>query len=132
MLAIFLGASAALLALSVWAHADLRRFLSRHAAIDNSTAFEEFKALARRNMYGALAYLVLGTAGLLAGIGVVWGRGLAGLAMVIAVHVVLGLLGQANKKLETTARTLPCSHPMLAEELRRVGETWVRKPLPNF
>jgi hypothetical protein len=132
MIPIYVTLSLVLAALSIWAQRELRQFLSAHRDMNDSSAFEDFKGLARRNMYGALVYAGLGLASLLVGIAIVVRHGLPGLGLVLASNVALLLMGQVTKKLEVAVRNLPCAHAPLAEEYRRVSETWVRKPLPNF
>lgn len=132
MLMPYLVLSATLLAISFWGRLELSRFLECHSSLDGTTAFEDYKALARGNMYGALAYLVLGVLSMIVGIVLVFRTPLVGLATVIGCNVVLYFLGDANKKMEVRVRNLPCADPALAEQCRRIGETWVHKPLPNF
>lgn len=132
MLVPYLALSAILLALSLWGRSELARFLETHASLDGMAAFEDYKSLARGNMYGALAYLVIGVLSMIVGIVLVFQNPLVGLAAVIGCNVVLYFLGDANKKMEIRVRNLPCGDPARAEQCRQIGETWVHKPLPNF
>jgi hypothetical protein len=59
-------------------------------------------------------------------------HGLPGLAAVLAVNVWVFIVGRYHKGWETRARGLAAGSQELAAEYRRISETWVRKPLPNF
>lgn len=132
MLPAFLVLAVVQAALSIWSRNVLNTFLARHPAVQGTATFEEYKQIVRGQMYAALVYLVLGIASLLLAIALAVSGGLATVALVVAVNVPLLLLGQSNKKIEERVRALPCSDPQLAGEYARVGESWVRRPLPDF
>lgn len=132
MLAAFLVLAVVQAGLSLWSRRVLQSFLARHPAVQGTATFEEYKQLVRGQMYGALAYLVLGIASLALAISLAVRGGLGAVVLVVAVNVPLLLLGNSNKKIEERVRALECSDPQLAGEFARVGETWVRRPLPDF
>jgi sulfite exporter TauE/SafE len=128
----FVVLAVVLAGLMLWSRSDMSAFLARHSTLSNRHALEDFKQVVRRNMYGALAYMVLGGIGLLLGIALTVTQGLSGLALVLGVNVPLLLLGLANKQLETRARQLPCTSSELVRQVEQVGHTWVHKALPDF
>lgn len=132
MLPTFLALCLVLVALMLWSRAELSAFLARHPAVQGSTALEEYKQLVRHQMYGALAYLVLGGAGLLLGVYLAVTGGIAMAGIVIAVNVPMMFLGQSTKRLENRVRALACPDPQLASQFEHIGETWMRKALPDF
>jgi hypothetical protein len=132
MLVTFLLLAVVQAGLSIWSRGQLGSFLSRHPSVQGTATFEEFKQLARGQMYGALVYLVLGVGSLLLSVALTLAGGFSMLLVVVAVNVPLLLLGMSNKKLEDRVRALQCSDPQLAGEFARVGESWMRKPLPDF
>ena len=131
MLEAYCAASAALLALMGWGIHDVSAFIKSHPQILQSSDLDTFKALARRNMIGALLGFALIAAWFVLAIEASrelhWHLKL----MTWAVMAPLYLLGAWVKKVETTARDLPCA-PNLEAEYRRVGESWQHKALPDF
>jgi len=117
---------------SLWSLGQLKGFLAATSAISDRSSLARYKALARLQMYLALAMIVLMGAGLIVGIMVIRRHGLPGLALVIAANLVVLGLGLYHKKVEGTVRGLPVGSDALAEEYRQVSETWVKKALPDF
>ena len=131
--AIFIGLYVWAVLASLWAGLSIHRFLSKYATISDERALGAFKSVARWNMILALVQIVVLLSGTLTGILLMMRHGLIkGLAAVLVANgVVLGL-GKHFKTLEDRARSLPAASDELAAEHRRVSETWVRKPLPDF
>lgn len=121
-----------LASLQLWSRRQVSAFLARHPAVAGSIELEQYKQLVRRNMYGALAYMALGAAALIASIILTLKDGLPGLAIVLVVNLPLLVLGVSNQQLERRARTLPCTSPDLAPQYERIGQVWVHKALPDF
>ena len=120
-----------LFSLSLFGYFQVKRFLSTHNAIANPTHLDNFKTLVRMNMYGALAYMVLGVPALLLSIYFGWTYGILGIVGVTAINVLQLVFGQHLRKLEDRARHMQCSRE-LSGEFRTVGEVWFKKALPNF
>jgi hypothetical protein len=118
---------------SLWTGFSAWRFLSKHRTISDERALKDFKSLARWNMYFALVQLGVLVSGSIVGILLIVKYGLIkGLVSVLVANgIVLGL-GKVFKSLEDRARSLPAATGELAAEHRRVSETWIRKPLPDF
>ena len=120
-----------LFSLSLFGYFQVKRFLSTHNAIANPTHLDNFKTLVRMNMYGALAYMVLGVPALLLSIYFGWNYGILGIAGVTAINVLQLVFGQHLRKLEDKARHIQWSHEF-SGEFRTIGEAWFKKALPNF
>ena len=128
----FLALMLFLATLLVWSTVEASRFLSLHPSIRDNDSLEAFKSLARRNMIGALVYLVVGAASIYAALLVVRAHGSEGLAIVASMYGVVFLLGLNLLRLERRARQLSCSDESLAEAHKSVGISWRRKALPDF
>ncbi len=132
MILAYMVLSLVLLVLLFWARLVLRRFLDTHGSIANRRVLLEFKAVARWNMYGALAFLVGGAILLAGGLYLTMEEGLTGLMVVLACSLPSLILSLATKELEERSRALPCPDTALMPEYRQVCETWVKKALPDF
>lgn len=119
-------------AVSLWSLGRLNGFLAATRSIADRGSLARFKDLARQQMYLALAIIVLMGLGIIAGIIIISRYGLRGLAVVIVANFVVLGLGLYHKKVEGKVRALPAGSEALAEEYRRVSETWVKKALPDF
>jgi hypothetical protein len=118
-------------AVSLWSRAQVVGFVNDTPRIAGTSDLERFKALARMEMYLALAMIVLLVSGLVAGLFLIFRHGIAGfLGVLLANAVVLGL-GAFHKGVEDRARNLPASESLEAE-YRRVGRVWTGKALPDF
>lgn len=111
---------------------QLTRFLADTREIRDQASLERFKALARVQMYLALSVMGLMGLGLVSGLVLTVRRGLSGLAVVVLANLLVLGLGMYHKKVEARTRSLPAGPETLAEEYRRVSETWVKKAIPNF
>ena len=77
--------------LLLWARAVLSRFLQTYDSIADAAILDEFKRIARWNMYGALAFLVCGGAGILWGVLLTRQQGLLGTFIVLALVMLAGV-----------------------------------------
>lgn len=117
--------------MSLWSRAQVTAFLVDAPSIRSTADLERFKALARLEMYLALAMIVLLVTGLATGLVLVRRYGVVALLAVLLVNgVVLGL-GLFHKKVEERARSLRTAEG-LDTEYRRVCDAWTRKALPDF
>lgn len=115
----------------VIAGAGVQSFPSRGKGITTQTDLEEFKAMARRQMYQALLQMVLLGAGCVIGLyGIFTGK--LGLLLVVALNGLVFVMGTAFKGLERRARSLPVDDPGLQAEYTRVCDSWLHKPTPDF
>lgn len=119
-------------AVSLWSLSQLKRFLGETRTIADEVSLGRFKALARLQMYLALAVIVLMVAGIVVGIAVISRGGLLGFATVILANLLLLGLGLYHKRVEVRTRSLQAGSEALATEYRRVSETWLKKALPDF
>jgi hypothetical protein len=110
---------------------DLKGFLSRHSTITNKLVLDEFKKLARKNMYQALVQIVLlVTAGLMGLYGIFTHQ--LGLILVIALNGAIIVLSKLTKGIEERTRSLTVDDKSLEDQYLAVCETWVGKALPDF
>ncbi|MCU0241033.1 MAG: hypothetical protein MUF51_01265 [Vicinamibacteria bacterium] len=119
-------------AISVGSLVQLNRFLAGTRSITDEACLDRFKSLARIQMYLALAITVLLGSGMLLGMALIMKYGLFGLACVLVVNMLLFGIAMYHKSVEGQARSLPTGSEDLAKEYRRVSESWVKKPLPDF
>ena len=112
--------------------AQLRQFLGTTATIADQAALDRFKALARVQMYLALVVMVLGALGVGVSVVLVQRHGLAGLAVMLLTNALVFLFGLYHKTVEARARGLEVRAEHLSAEYGRIGDTWVRKPWPDF
>ena len=131
LLAPFLLLFALALINTLMAAVQLKGLLSRTLSIDSRQSLEDFKRIARRQMYQALVQMGLLVAACILGLyGILTGR--LSLLLVIAVNGAIFGISRALQGIERRARSLPVSEEQLASEYRRVCEAWVRKPFPDF
>ena len=109
-----------------------KSFLRTHPIIENGVDIEDFKRLARVNMYLALIQLAVLGVGIIVSILIIWQYGLFGLVLVLATNSVLIAVGKVGTRVEKAVRSLESATPELAEEHRHVSEVWVKKALPDF
>jgi hypothetical protein len=119
-------------ALSLVSHRQLNQFLARTPEIADEPCLERYKALARVQMYMALAVTLLLVIGLVAGIMLISQHGLGGLAAVVLANVLVFAFGLYHRRVETRVRGLSVRSETLAAEYARVSQSWVKKALPDF
>jgi len=106
-------------------------FTSRTSTISNAQDLEDFKRLARRQMYQALGQLVF----LVGAIGMsLYGlkTGQCNLLHVFGLSLAILATGLNSRPFEGRARSIPVEDESLAEEYAAICESWVKKPLPDF
>jgi len=119
-------------ALAVWSMGQLKGFLAETPGIADSRSLERFKDVVRVQMYLALVVIVLLSAGVLVGLVLIRKHGLLGLVGVLGTNLALIGFSLYLKRFEVRARSLPTSSEELGGEYRKVADTWVKKPLPDF
>ena len=110
---------------------QIRGFLSRTAAIGNIEDLEDFKRLARRQMYQALVQLVF----LVGAIGLsLYGVTTKECSLLHVFGLSLAILatGLISRPFERRVKSLEVEDEDLADEYAAVCESWVKKPLPDF
>ena len=110
---------------------QIRGFLARTTAIGDVQDLEDFKRLARRQMYQALLQLVflLGAVGLS-----LYGMATkqCNLLHVLGLSLAILAMSLISRPFERRVRSLTVEDESLAEEYEAVCESWVKKPLPDF
>lgn len=119
-------------ALALWSRAQLLRFLADTPEIADNLCLDRYKALVRVQMYLALAMIVLLVAGMVVAAFVIKRNGVLGFAVAILANVLVLGLGLRHRTFEVKARTLHARSQDLAGEYRRVSDTWLNRPLPDF
>lgn len=117
---------------SLWSWARIRGFLAETPSIRNDADLDRFKALARLQMYLALSMIVLLVTGMIVGLVLITRHGPSVLLVIILVNGVVFGLGMLHKKGEERSRNLRTGSESLASEYRRVCESWVKRPTPDF
>jgi len=131
LMILFLLLFALALANTVVAAVQVRGFLGRNTSIASRQILEDFKRMARWQMYQALFQVVFLVAACVLGVvGIITGR--LSLLLVIAVNGAILVISKALQGAEKRARSLPAADEQLADEYRGVCETWVKKPFPDF
>jgi len=106
-------------------------FLSKKKSIATAADLAVFKALARRQMYQALLQIVfLGLAMLIGIYGIVTAK--IPLLVVIILNALVFAMGMLAKGPENRARSLRVEDEALKSQYKRVCDSWVRKPFPDF
>jgi hypothetical protein len=131
MITTYLFLQGALLLLAVGGFFQVQHFLRNNPSISTARDLDNFKRLARVNMYVALVYIVLSIPVVLISMYLGFSAGLTGVAIVLVASAPHFALGQYMKKLEEKSRTLECAS-QYAEEHRRIGQVWQKKALPDF
>jgi hypothetical protein len=109
----------------------MKSFLSGTQSISTAHDLENFKALARTQMYQSLIQIVvLGGGGLLGLYGIFIGE--VGLMLVIGLNVAVFVIAKLIKGMENRVRDLPVNDGSLVTQYRAVCESWVKKPFPDF
>ena len=131
MITTYVLLQAAMFLIGVGGFYQVKQFLDSHPFIRRDGDFDNFKRLARFQMYVALVYIVLALVGIAMSLYLSWEFGLVGVVVVILVSVPHHLLGNKMKKLEERSRGLECS-VQYADEYERIGMVWRKKALPDF
>lgn len=117
---------------AIWAGSRVKGFLATTPSIADRSSLERYKDLARSNMYVALIQIAVLLVGLVLGLILMFRYGLVGFLVVLATNAILLVVSKQNMGSEKQARALSAASEELAREHRRISETWVKKPLPDF
>lgn len=131
MVTLYIVLVSAVFPLSMWGYGEVSRFLRGHPEICSHESLDAFKEMARRNMYGALAYLLLGLPALILGLYLAVSQDMVGKILFLTPIGLLHVIGSRAKAREIEARTLPCVDA-LAAEYRKIGDAWEKKVFPDF
>jgi hypothetical protein len=127
----YLVLNAAMFLLGVFCFMQVRGFLNRNSSITGPSQLEDFKRMARGNMYGALVYIALAIPSVLLTIYITMTDRLYGFVIAMAVSAPAFFFGKYSKKFEQRSRNMECAGPY-ADEHKRVGQAWVKNLLPDF
>ena len=109
-----------------------KKFLDRNPRISSTRSLEEYKAVVKVNMYGALVQGGVLLLAMIMCLVVVYYYGMPGLLLVILSNCLVIGFAMYLKKFEKRAKELPTDSEELAAEYRRITETWIKKALPDF
>jgi len=123
---------AAVIAVNIFFRQETVRFLAKHTALTDMVSLDAFENLARRNMKAvfpltAVLLLAMGLSAFLIILDPLFGFVAFLLANGLVVWSALAL-----RKVENRARELPCLDPALAVAYRRVSNSWLSDPWPDF
>lgn len=127
----YLVLNAAMFLLGVFCFMQVRQFLSQNSSINGPAQLEDFKRMARINMYVAIVYLALAIPSVLMTIYITMTTGLYGFVVAMAVSTPAYFFGKYSKKFEEQARTMSCD-AAYDHEHKRVAHAWVKNLLPDF
>ena len=132
LILVYLIVYAWILISSLWAIVHTKGFLDTTPSIQDEQSLDRFKAVARLSMRLAIIGMAACVIGVIVGILLILRYGFLALAGVLLVNGVLLGLGLYLRGLEKRARSLPAASDYLAEQHKRISETWVKKPFPDF
>jgi len=115
-----------------WSRHEVSEFLSKYATIQSDDVLTSFKAMVRRQMFGAIFLIALGIVFVLLCMFLTSQLMLAGFILVLSLATPIFLFARSSKKVEVRARTLMCSNERLQVEYDRVASAWTKKLLPDF
>jgi fatty acid desaturase len=119
---------------AVWFGSELQRFTRRVSTFSSTSDIESFKAVVSRQMYAALAQIVLlAVPPILFFVGLL--KGFLDPSDVIAIILpmaVVILVGWLYKQVENQARTIPAADDELTRQRDAIIETWLKKPFPDW
>jgi fatty acid desaturase len=119
---------------ALFAASRLRRFAAQVKLIADARQMQLYKEEVARQMYGALAQIVLlGLPLVLFFAGLMLGElEFTDVGFVFVPAVLILVLALVLKRHETTMRSIPTATEELEGERKRVVEIWLRKPLPDW
>ncbi|MBD3278174.1 MAG: hypothetical protein GF388_07740 [Candidatus Aegiribacteria sp.] len=114
--------------------AELKEFLKYHSSISSTMDMGHFKKMVRKQMYLALAQIViLGCMALLSIIGILTGAiSDTQFLLVLLMDGIIWFAGKLFKSLEKRAQNLKVEALEHRAEYTSICATWVRKPFPDF
>lgn len=117
-----------------WFGSELRRFVDSTPILSSTVDLERMKVVVARQMYAALAQIVL-----LAAAPIVYFVGLARGALrpsdvlyVILPAAAVIVLSLRFKAIEADAKSLDAADDELARQRDQIVHTWMKKPLPDW
>ncbi len=119
---------------AVYFGSELGRFAARVPRLASTADLELLKRVVARQMYAALAQIVL----LAAPIAIFFGGVVAGLlapsdvVLVVVPSAVILLVAFAYKQVEARVKTTPADDPELARQRDEIVAVWLKKPLPDW
>jgi hypothetical protein len=120
------------LILCFYAKKQMDDFLAAHPSIESQRDISDLQRIARAQMYMALLQIFLLGSALLVGLFLIWKGGVLMLLLVILANGAVFFAARWVKPTEARVQNLPCATPELAQEQRRIVDTWKKKPLPDF
>ena len=131
---IMLGFPAAAALSSFWFGSELQRFADEVKTFSSTADLERFKAVVARQMYAALAQvLLLGLPFVAYLVGLSNGAlGVGDVSYVISPSMVILVLGLRYRKVEGAVRKTPAATPQLEDARDAIVRTWLKKPLPDW
>jgi uncharacterized membrane protein len=118
--------------LCVWSLIQIRQFLATTPTIADESCLQRYKSLVRVQMYLALVGIGVLISGVVIGMVLTLRYGCMGLLIVIVGSAWLLGFGIFMKRWEGRVRSLPAGSEGLAQEYRRVSETWIKRAFPDF
>jgi fatty acid desaturase len=117
-----------------WFGSELQRFVRHVRSFDSTAEIEAFKAIVARQMYAALAQIVLLIVPpILFFVGIV--RKVLGpgdVLFIIVPSLVVILVAALYKQVEKQAKSIPAQDDELRRQRDRIIETWLKKPVPDW
>jgi hypothetical protein len=114
--------------------AELKRFLEKMPILASSADIEGLKAVVARQMYAALAQIIILGSPMIVFFFGIRSRHLspADLVFIVIPSAVILLIASSYKKTEKQVQTMPAADDFLAAERDKIVETWLKKPFPNW
>ena len=117
-----------------WFGRELKRFVDQTPAISATSDIENMKVVVARQMYAALAQIVLLAAGpLIFVLGLT--RGVLGpgdVLFIIIPSAAVIVAGSVYKRVEVAARNIQANDDELARQRDAIVSTWLKKPFPDW
>lgn len=129
----YLGIYICALIISLRSSNRLRQFLKKHQAIADEQGLQEFKSMARHEMYESLFLILLLAIGVLVGLTIpdrygIWRE----IVFYVPLVSLLWYSLVIHRKLEREARSLPAATEELEQAHYQVSKAWKANFLPNF
>ncbi|MCP5048389.1 MAG: hypothetical protein GY940_14565 [bacterium] len=113
---------------------NIKGFLDGHSVIDSLRVFRKFRQMVRQQMFQALIQIGILGPMILLGVSGVFNKKITGnnLFLWLLLNVGIFLLAQLAKRYEEPARSIKVPDPSMEEQYKRVCESWLKKPFPDF
>lgn len=134
LLLVMLGLPAAAVVNAVWFGTELKNFVTTTPRLESSHDLERFKAVVGRQMYAALAQIVLlATPPIAYALGLVFGvLRPSDVVYVIFPSAVIIIVAAVYRGWEKRAKTIPTADPEIQRQRDAIIHTWLRKPWPDW